>query len=115
MFLKPFTIFVYFTCRNYNYGECGAALNKDLLANPDQVAQNSATSYQTALWFWMTRNCHNAILAKSFSGTIKAINGGLECNKAAGTTGNNQMKNRVTYYKSLCQTLGVDPGTDLEC
>ncbi|KAG0554231.1 hypothetical protein M758_12G077700 [Ceratodon purpureus] len=100
---------------NYNYGACGAALKKDLLANPDQVAQDSATAYQTALWFWMTRGPHDAILKNSFSGTIRAINGGLECNQPAGSVGNNQMKNRVTYYKSLCQTLGVSPGTDLEC
>ncbi|KAG0554227.1 hypothetical protein KC19_12G074500 [Ceratodon purpureus] len=100
---------------NYNYGACGAALGKDLLANPDQVAQDSATAYQTALWFWMTQGPHDAILKGSFSGTIQAINGNLECGKLAGTEAHNKMLNRVQYYKSFCQTLSVDPGADLEC
>lgn len=100
---------------NYNYGACGAALNLPLLANPDLVEQNGVYAWQTAFWFWMTSNCHNAILQESFSGTIRAINGGLECNQAVGSAGYNEMMNRVTYYKNFCSTLGVDPGTDLTC
>ena len=54
---------------------------------------------------------------QSFSGTIRSaiINGGLECNQAAGSSGYNEMMNRVTYDKNFCSTLGVDPGTDLTC
>lgn len=102
-------------CRNYNYGDCGKALGKNLLANPDQVAQVPETAWQTAIWFWMTRGPHAAIMRNSFSGTIRAINGGLECGKPAGSQGNNQMQTRVTYYKSFCTALGVNPGTDLTC
>jgi chitinase len=107
--------FVIGTCRNFNYGACGAALGKDLLANPDQVAEDSATAFQTAVWFWMTQGPHDQILQGSFSGTIRAINGGIECNQPAGSVGNNQMLDRVQIYTSFCQTLAVDPGTDLDC
>ena len=101
--------------RNYNYGAAGAALQKDLLANPDLVAQDPATAWQTALWFWMERGPHAAILGNSFSGTIRAINGGLECGPTATPEGRVQMANRVRFYRDLCQRLSVDPGTDLEC
>ncbi|KAG0554230.1 hypothetical protein M758_12G077600 [Ceratodon purpureus] len=101
---------------NYNYGACGNALNIPLLADPGLATKDSETLFKTALWFWMTRGCHEAILRKSFSGTIRAINGGLECNQPAGSAGNTKMKNRVQYYKNFCQALDkVDPGTDLEC
>ena len=70
--------------RNYNYGAAGAALQKDVLNNPDLVAYDPATAWQTVLWFWMERGPHAAILRNSFSGTIRAINGRLECLLEAG-------------------------------
>jgi hypothetical protein len=102
---------------NFNYGEARADLGLDLLNNPDFVAQDSTVAWRTALWFWMKRGCHGAITASppSFSGTIRIINGGLECGQPVGSVGNMQMENRVTYYTQFCQTLGVDPGTDLRC
>ena len=42
---------------NYNYGYFSEEVlgDKDiLLQNPDQVAQDGKTAFQTALWFWMT-------------------------------------------------------------
>jgi chitinase len=100
---------------NYNYGACGAALKLNLLANPDQVAKSGVLAYKTALWFWMTQGPHDRIMKNSFSGTIRAINGNLECGKPKGSLGNNQMLNRVNYYKKFCRALGVTPGTDLTC
>lgn len=98
---------------NYNYGECGQDLGLDLLANPDQVAQDGTTAFKTAVWFWMKRNCHGAILGPppSFAGTIRIINGGIECGHGT----DERVENRVTAYTNFCRDLGVDPGTDLRC
>ncbi|EGG23996.1 hypothetical protein DFA_06134 [Cavenderia fasciculata] len=101
---------------NYNYAAAGSALGYDLLNNPDLVATNAKISWATALWFWMTstgagdRTCHASIVAGSFSGTIRTINGALECNKNSAT-----MRSRVQYYQEFCQLLGVAPGNDLTC
>lgn len=104
------------TYRNYNYGACGKALGKPLRTDPDLVARDGAVAFQTALWFWMTEKCHDAILASkpSFANTIRIING-RECGKPPGSLENTQMQNRVTYYKQFCAKLGVSPGTDLTC
>lgn len=99
---------------NYNYGACGDYIGKPLLREPSQISNSAVTAFQTALWFWMTQGPH---LAKSFSGTTKAINGDIECKGGAhySEKGHEQMLSRVQYYKSFCSVLGVDPGTDLEC
>jgi chitinase len=95
---------------NYNYGACGDALGLNLLADPDQVAQNGDTAFKTALWFWMTSGCHDAILRNSFASTNRIING-IEC----GHGFDQRVENRVNAYVGFCQTLQVDPGTDLRC
>ncbi|XP_073388762.1 endochitinase At2g43610-like [Physcomitrium patens] len=94
---------------NYNYGACGDYIGKRLLQVPGQISTNPVIAFQTAFWFWMTQGSHRFILAKSFSGTTRAINGGYS------EEGRRQMLSRVAYYKSFCTILGVDPGTDLEC
>lgn len=100
-------------CSNYNYGECGAYLGKDLLANPDQVATNGDTAFQTALWFWMTRKVHDAIIANppSFGLTIRIINGGVECDGKKPEL----VASRVAKYQAFCAQFGVDPGSNLYC
>ncbi|KAG0554228.1 hypothetical protein KC19_12G074600 [Ceratodon purpureus] len=100
---------------NYNYGDCGKALNLPLLTDPGRVASKPLIAFQTALWFWMSKGCHDAILRKSFSSTIRIINGGVECKPDAKAVGHQQMLNRVQYYKNFCTELSVDPGIDLEC
>ncbi|EGG23998.1 endochitinase [Cavenderia fasciculata] len=102
---------------NYNYAAAGKALKYDLLNNPDLVATNAKISWSTAIWFWMTstgagdRTCHRSIVAGSFSGTIKTINGALEC-KGKNT---DQMNSRINAYKKFCGIVGVNPGNDLAC
>jgi len=88
-------------------------LGKDLLANPDQVATNGGTAFQTALWFWMTRNCHGAITNNppSFAQTIRIINGGVECDGKRPDL----VQSRVDKYKAFCTSFGVSPGSDLIC
>jgi chitinase len=98
---------------NYNYGECGAALGKNLLANPDEVATNGDTAFETALWYWMTRQCHEAMIANSpsFGLTIRRINGDVECDGKRPDL----VASRVTKYQAFCAQFGVAPGSDLTC
>jgi len=105
---------------NYNYAAAGNALGLDLLNNPDWVATNAAISWQTALWYWMTQRGgasntpHQAIVnLRAFGETIRAINGGIECN--ASGVGHQQMLNRVANYRSFTSILGVPTGNNLEC
>ncbi|MEH1938954.1 MAG: glycoside hydrolase family 19 protein [Nostoc sp.] len=99
---------------NYNYATCGAALGIDLLNNPDLVSTDSAISFMTALWFWMT-SCHNAIRNSGFGMTISIINGGIECGPNASPQGRQEAQNRINFYQDFCQRLGVSPGENLSC
>lgn len=99
---------------NYNYATCGAALGIDLLNNPDLVSTDSAISFMTALWFWMT-SCHDAIRNSGFGKTISIINGGIECGPNASPQGRQEAQNRINFYQDFCQKLGVSPGENLSC
>ena len=100
---------------NYNYGQAGDYLGVPaLLTNPDQVATNAALTWRASMFFWMawrnhTTNSllvgpHYRFLHDGFGGTIRAINGMLEC-----APGNTQADQRRRMYKQFCATLGVTP------
>ncbi|MBV8642201.1 MAG: hypothetical protein JO070_12490 [Verrucomicrobia bacterium] len=102
---------------NFNYGACGKAIGKDLLNHPELVSTDSAITFMTALWFWMTAqapkpSCHEAIRSSGFGMTINVINGGIECGKGAPTS---QALHRAELYQKYCGVLGVDPGGNLHC
>nr|WP_255449302.1 glycoside hydrolase family 19 protein [Deinococcus arboris] len=104
---------------DYNYRTAGAALGIDLLNNPDLVATDSAVAWKTALWYWMTqraqaaRTPHDAMVSGAgFGETIRAINGGIECNGGPGREG---MLNRGRYYTDFAGRLGVPTGNNLTC
>jgi predicted chitinase len=103
---------------NFNYKAAGDALGIDLLDNPWQVEQDPAVAWQTGLWYWFTgtgaggTTSHDAMVnGAGFGATIRAINGGLECN------GNNpdEMQDRINLYTQFAGVLGVDPGGNLSC
>nr|QHN63861.1 endochitinase class I [Drosera binata] len=115
---------------NYNYGQCGAAINQPLLANPDLVASNADISFETAIWFWMTPqgnkpSCHAVITgqwspssADQAAGRVPGygvitniINGGIECGKGQ----NAEAANRIGFYERYCSLLGISPGNNLDC
>ncbi|XP_059292959.1 basic endochitinase-like [Lycium ferocissimum] len=115
---------------NYNYGPAGKAIGVDLLKNPDAVANDPVVSFKTAVWFWMTPqqpkpSAHDVITgtwkpsgADSSAGRVPGyglitniINGGIECGKGS----NQNMENRIGFYRRYCQILGVDPGNNLDC
>ncbi|HVJ17067.1 MAG TPA: chitinase [Polyangiaceae bacterium] len=102
---------------NYNYGAAGTAIGRPLLENPELVATDAAVSWETALWFWMTsapqgKTPHKIMVdGDGFGGTIRVINGGLECDgKDPGT-----VQDRVNHYTNFCSWLGVDGGGNLTC
>jgi predicted chitinase len=103
---------------NGNYCAAGAALNLDLRANPDLVAQNPTVAWQTALWFWMTqsgagyRPAHSSITGGyGFGETIRTINGSLECN--GGNPG--QVQSRINDYRRILQIIGGTEGNNISC
>ena len=115
---------------NYNYGAAGQALGLELLANPDLVKLDGTIAFSTALWFWMTPqppkpSCHavmsggwtpspddtNKGRVSGFGMTINIINGGLECSIPT----NDQVKDRVGFYRRFCEILGVNMGENLYC
>ena len=103
---------------NFNYKAAGDALGIDLLGNPWQVEQNSATAWKTGLWYWNTQTGpgtmtpHNAMVnGAGFGETIRSINGSIECN--GGNPG--QVQSRVDAYQRFTQLLGVSPGNNLYC
>jgi len=101
---------------DYNYKACGTAIGENLLGQPSLVSTDGAITWETALWFWMTnsggtgKTPHQAIVDGSFGGTIKAINGSLECKGP-----NEGATERIAHYNAFTQALGVDPGTSLIC
>ena len=103
---------------NFNYKAAGDYLGIDLLRNPDQVATSPELAFRTAIWYWMTQSgpnsqsAHAAITgSQGFGGTIRSINGALECDGKRPDI----VQNRVNTYLQYAQLLGVDPGGNLYC
>jgi predicted chitinase len=103
---------------NFNYKAAGDYLGLDLLGNPYQVEQQASVAWQTGLWYWFTgkgataTTSHDAMVnGAGFGATIRAINGGLECNGQ----NTDQMQDRVNLYQQYTSLLGADPGGNLTC
>lgn len=88
---------------DYNYKAASQSLYGDdrLIQNPEQVADNPEIGWATAAWFWKT-NVHH--VASTFGGTLKAINGALECD------GGSHAQNRIlrfNHYKDILRILNL--------
>lgn len=59
----------------YNYGQCGAALELDLIADPSLLEQPSNAA-MSAGWFWDVRNLNALADAGDFTTLTQRINGG---------------------------------------
>jgi len=114
---------------NYNYGAASGPVGYNILADPDEVANNAVISFETALWFWTTPSppkpsCHDVMVGNwspssediadgrepGFGETINIINGGIECGQSSSSA-----NNRIAYYENFCSQLGVSPGSNLDC
>ena len=101
---------------NYNYGTAGQALGLSLLTNPELVVASSVNAFNTALWWWMTRqplnSAHSTIVSgKGFGQTIQLINGPLEC----GGKSPQAVQTRINAFNNFCGQLGIQPGDNEGC
>jgi predicted chitinase len=120
---------------SWNYNYCAASewiygnnnfddgANLTVLNNPSLVEQDATLAWKTAIWYWMTQKgpnvsgwpletAHDAILTTDpsgnygFGGTIRAINGALECNGGNGA----QVQSRVNKFNTFMGLLGYTGG-----
>ncbi|MCV2352291.1 chitinase [Paucibacter sp. Y2R2-4] len=108
---------------NYQYLAAGQAIGLDLWGNPDLVARDPKVAWQTAIWYWMNQNgpntmpAHQAMLeGHGLGGTIRSINGALECDQPASNVhAAEQIARRAMFYRRAVQLFGVPPGEKLAC
>ncbi|MEJ6007647.1 chitinase [Paucibacter sp. AS339] len=108
---------------NYQYLAAGQAIGLDLWANPDLVARDPKVAWQTAIWYWMSQNgpntmpAHQALVeGHGLGGTIRSINGALECDQPASNVhAAEQIARRAMFYRRAVQLFGVTPGEKLAC
>ncbi len=116
---------------NYNYGQVSEFLFGDktiLLNNPEQVVQDAALAFQTAIWFWMTPqypkpSAHDVMVGNwiptpydlernrkpGFGITVNIINGGIECGKGTEIP---KVLGRIGFYERYAGILNIN--TDLD-
>ncbi len=116
---------------NYNYGQVSEFLFGDknvMLNNPEQVLQDGALAFQTAIWFWMTPqfpkpSAHDVMAGNwtptaydlernripGFGMTVNIINGGLECGSG---TENTKVTHRIGHYVKFTDILNVSNDLD---
>lgn len=100
---------------DYNYRTASQNIFNNantLLENPDRVARESKTGWDTAAYFW-SANVHAS--AQTFGGTLKKINGELECQ--GGMHGENMWK-RCDHYRDILKILMLplpDRNSDCYC
>ncbi|PON98623.1 Glycoside hydrolase [Trema orientale] len=121
-----------FLSSNYNYGPAGRYLEYDLLDDPDLVAEKPTISFETAIWFWMTRretkpSCHEVMVGEwipdeedkeanrlpGYGVTTNILNGAEECGR--GGPVEDITEKRVKYFNRSSIILGVSMGENLDC
>ncbi|MGY3795537.1 glycoside hydrolase family 19 protein [Aquimarina sp. 433] len=116
---------------NYNYGQVSEFLFGDknvLLNSPEQVLQDAALAFQTAIWFWMTPqypkpSAHDVMVGNwipspydqernrkpGFGMTVNIINGGLECGSGTEIP---KVLGRIGFYERYTGILNVNNDLD---
>jgi putative chitinase len=79
-----------------NYAACGAALDVDLLAQPEQL-ELPDLACRSAGWFWHSKELNALADAHDFTGLTYRINGGF-----------NGLSDRLNYYARAKKVLGVE-------
>ncbi|KAG7397681.1 Chitinase 1 [Phytophthora boehmeriae] len=102
---------------NYNYFNAGKALGIDLLNNPDIVANDTAVTWMTALWYWMTpqdgRVIHDVVAGVDGFAESTSIVMGRHCSSNASTTKDEQL--RAGDFQRMCDALEVQPLGSVMC
>lgn len=108
---------------NYNYEALSTAIysnSTELLYDPDRVANNPKIAWLAAMWFWNRVDTsylssppptiHDIMINGAtfsgyggFGGTIKIINGGIECT----APGNPKATSRTYHYKQMQNLFGI--------
>lgn len=93
---------------SYNYREASKSLFGDdrLVKNPELVSENEEYAWRVSFWFWKV-NVHNNVESGKFGNSIKAINGGYECNPCRG-----KCENRKEIYSKLLKIFKVNEKPD---
>lgn len=60
-----------------NYRACGAAIQQDVVGNPDLISQDPAVSVAVAIWFWNRNHLSELADQDDLAGITRRINGGL--------------------------------------
>jgi len=92
---------------NCNYDAAGRGLNRDLLANPDQVETSDQVAWETSFWYWTTNGIPTPARNGQFGQTTKKINGG-ECNGG----NNGAQQSRIDKYQAFRKCLGLATESD---
>ena len=91
-----------------NYWKASEALNVDLLADPDQVAQSDRIAAATAIWYYTTTGMSEPGARGDFAATTRILNK-HECKDNAG---HHLQQARVNTYQRIRQCFGLDQTTD---
>jgi predicted chitinase len=98
---------------DYNYRAASQNIFGDpnvLLTDPDRVARDSQTGWDTAAYFW-SANVHDN--SKTFGQTLKKINGFLECD---GGSAGHHMWTRCDHYRQILEILNMPlPERQADC
>lgn len=116
---------------NTNYGQVSSFLFGDktiLLDHPEQVIQDGATAFQTAIWFWMTPqypkpSAHDVMVENwqpsttqiadgilaGFGATVNIINPAIECNSG---TESSKVVGRIAHFERYTDIIGIGMALD---
>lgn len=85
-----------------------------LCSQPELVATDPKYAWGTAIWFWLfsklpgeETTCHIKALEGTFGGSLRIINGGLECPPKAGSYHEDSVVTRMRYYCIAGAVVGV--------
>jgi predicted chitinase len=96
-------------CYNYKPASQDLYGNDKLVKDPDMVARDEQVAWDTAFWFWKTRVHSQAGVAEGkFGVTVRAINGGLECDGAH----KDQARRRFAMYGQVRAAFGLQGNGD---
>jgi predicted chitinase len=99
-----------------NYSAAAAALEVDLVTEPELVATDPELAIGTAVWFWMDRGeCHQALVtdAGGFGTTVQAINP-VECS-SDDPIRIAQWQRRLILFNQITTAMGIEAGDTSGC